>query len=344
MQSFWLWRDGLMWMRDHLPPGQVVLSDPLTCYTVPMVTGHYVTTLLDQHSSPNDEHALDRIFDARDALDPHASWEETRAILDHYGATVVVLNDRLRIPPMLYYWRPQHEWFAAARARLDQARDAFVPVFDTGDFVVYRIDREGLAGLAGPRRPRFFVVPYDPARGTVARRIADDVPALQSAVLWPSTVAPGDTLNGMIEWRSVQPEPRGSYLVSMRFDRPMPGGLVAPAPVAKPVRKVIELLHHERYRFRADHLPVGGAYGVDRWRPDEVVRDSFQVTVPYDVAPGDWRVEARMIAQAPYPNYRLSDYFHDDDYYSGLPVGTIRIGPGHAIRTAPRPAGAKRGS
>jgi hypothetical protein len=107
--------------------------------------------------------------------------------------------------------------------------------------------------------------------------------------------------------------------------------------VAKPVRKVIERLHHERYRFRMDHLPVGGAYGVDRWRPDEVVRDSFAIQVPGDVAPGAWRVEARMIAQAPYPNYRLSDYFHDDDYYSGLPIGTVTIQPHR------EPAGTRRG-
>jgi len=342
LQSYRLWNDGLVWMRDSLPPGQVVLSDPLTCYTVPMVTGHFVTTLLDQHSSPNDATALDRIFDARDALDPHASWERTRAILDRYGATVVVLNDRVEIPPMLAYWRPEHEWFGAARARLDRAPEAFARVFDTGDFVVYRIDRPALARLSGPGLARPFVVPYDSARGTVARRIADDVPALQSANLWPSSVAPGDTVQGMIEWRPLGRLARGSYLVSVRFNRSLPGGMVPPEPVAKPARKLVELMNHERYRFRQDHLPVGGAYGVDLWQPAEVVRDSFRILVPSDVASGTWQVQARMIAQAPYPNYRLSDYFHDDDYYSGLPIGTIRIGrPGTAPE--PVPAGAPGG-
>jgi hypothetical protein len=341
LQSYWLWQDGLVWMRDSLPPGQVVLSDPLTCYTVPMVTGHYVTTLLDQHSSPNDPRALERIFDARDGLDPHASWEQTRAIVDRYGATVVVLNNRVKIPPMTVYWRPEPGWFDAARARLDRAPDAFIPVFDTGDFVVYRIDPAALARLTGPGFARPFVVPYDPARGTVARRIADDVPALQSANVWPPTVAPGDTLHGVLEWRTIARLPRGSYRVSVRFDRPLPGGLVAPAPVAKPVRKMVEMVNHERYRFRQDHLPVGGAYGVDLWQTDEVVRDSFEIVVPGDVAAGAWQVQARMMAEAPYPNYRLSDYFHDVDYYSGLPIGTIRIGRRGAA--APVPAGAPGG-
>ena len=56
-----------------------------------------------------------------------------------------------------------------------------------------------------------------------------------------------------------------------------------------------------------------------------MVADSFTVVVPPDAAEGDWRVRVRMIAQAPYPNYRLSDYFFDDDYYAGPTVGWVRI-------------------
>jgi hypothetical protein len=91
-------------------------------------------------------------------------------------------------------------------------------------------------------------------------------------------------------------------------------------------------LRHERYRFRIDHLPVDGAYGVDLWRPDEVVRDSFAFTVPHDAAPGDYRMEVRMLRQPHYPNFRLGDYFTDRDYYSGVPAGMLRILPAGAGR------------
>jgi hypothetical protein len=77
-------------------------------------------------------------------------------------------------------------------------------------------------------------------------------------------------------------------------------------------------------------MPAGGDHGLDLWRPDQVIADSFTVVVPPDVADGTWRVSVRIQAQAPYPNYRLSDYFMDEDYYAGVPVDTVRIrrGPG----------------
>jgi hypothetical protein len=119
--------------------------------------------------------------------------------------------------------------------------------------------------------------------------------------------------------------PPGSYIVAVRFDRALPGGWKPPAAVAKPARKLIERVRGERYRFREDHLPVGGAYGVDLWAPDQVVRDSFTITVPHDVADGAYQVQIRMLVQPHYANYRLSDYFLDHDYYTGLKVGSFVV-------------------
>jgi hypothetical protein len=157
--------------------------------------------------------------------------------------------------------------------------------------------------------------------------MGEHLPALVGVGLTPGVAAPGDTVRGRLDWHAGVTLPNGSYLVSVRFDRALPGGFQPPRPVGKPVRKLIEKFERERYRFRADHLPVGGDYGVDLWRPDQVVADSFAIAIPADAAPGDWRVRVRFIAQAPYPNYRLSDYFFDDDYYAGPVVGGIRIVP-----------------
>jgi hypothetical protein len=64
---------------------------------------------------------------------------------------------------------------------------------------------------------------------------------------------------------------------------------------------------------------------VDLWRSDQVIDDSLGFAVPRDAAEGIWCVEARMLRQPHYPNLRLSDYFFDRDYFSGLPVGTLRL-------------------
>ncbi|NOT34459.1 MAG: hypothetical protein HOP12_09850 [Candidatus Eisenbacteria bacterium] len=338
--SFRRWESELRWLDRTPADRQVVLSDPITSYTIPMVTRHAVVTLLDQHSSPNDPLAIDRMLDARDALDPHASWDRVREVVDRWGATMVVLNDRFVQEHVLIYWAARHAWFGPMRARLDAAPAAFEPLLDHGDFVVYRIHRAALDRLESAPPPRPYVKHFDPERGGVARRIDDDVPALQGFRIAPAVAARGDTLRGVAAWRTPHALPRGSYLVAVRFDRELPVGFAPPRWISKPARKVIESGRGERYRFRDDHLPVGGDYGVDLWRESEVIADSFSVRIPADAAPGDYDVKVRFIRQAPYPNYRLSDYFFDDDYYSGWTVGRVRVrvegrDPAEGVRVTP---------
>lgn len=320
-----LWSDALDWMKTGLPEGSVVLSDPATSYSVPMHTGHYVVTLSDQHSSPNDPHALRRILDARDALDPDAPWERVRTLLRAHRVDAIALNDRFLEPPQLDYWTPRPAWFAAVRARFDRHPAAFEPVFDTRDFVVYRVHGAALDTLAAPVPPRAFVVPWTPGTSPAGRTLDPALPELLRFSFSTGEGAPGDTLRGMAEWRATRPMAPGYYVVAVRFDRPLPGGWQPPDAVAKPVRKLVERVRGERYRFREDHLPVGGAYGVDLWTPDQVVRDSFTVTVPHDVADGVYQVRVRMLVQPHYANYRLSDYFRDDDYYAGLEMGRFVV-------------------
>src|SRR6185436_2863330 len=118
------WRDALDWMRANLPERTVVLSDPVTSYSVPMLSGRYVVTVIDQHSSPNDPHAVDLLLDARDALDPYASWEQTREVIHRRGVGAIAINGRFVTPPPTGYWGPRPETYAATRARFDRHPDA----------------------------------------------------------------------------------------------------------------------------------------------------------------------------------------------------------------------------
>ena len=322
-----MWRADLEWMDAHLPPGSVVLSDPVTSYAIPMLTHDRVVELLDQHSSPSDPDALRRLLDARDALDPFGDWHSLRAVVTHYGVDAIVLNRRFDTVPVTDFWTPRPEWFAEARARLDRAGPAFERLYDRGDFVVYRVHRAPLDSLTSAATPRPFVSRSSREAQGIARRVAPGTPGLIALALAPRIAARGDTVRGVIVWRATERLPAGSYGVAVRFDRPLPGGFAPPAFLSKPLRKLIEHLRHERYRFRADHLPVGGDYGVDLWTPDEAVRDSFAFVVPLDVATGDYQVRVRMIRQPHYANFRLSDYFFDDDYYAGLPAGMLRVMP-----------------
>lgn len=320
------WSGPLAWMDEHLPAGSVVLSDPATSYAIPMATRHWVATLVDQHSSPNDSLALVRIVQSRDALDPNATWTTTRGIVAQRGVTAIALNDRFREVPTLDYWAPGHAWYRAARARLDAQPGAFRRVFDSGDFVVYEIDRDSLAHLADGGAARPYVrpgAPGDPAPVAMGAGL----PSLAGFRLDRAAASPGDTLAAVCTWAAPGPLPAGAYVVALRFDRAMPPDFRAPAWFAKPARKAYEARAGVRYRFRADHLPVNGAYGVDRWAPRERITDSADVVVPMDVAPGEYEVQVRIIREPHYPNYRLGDFFLDRDYYSGPAVGRLLVRP-----------------
>lgn len=315
------WREALAWMDANLPAGSVVLTDPATAYSVPMMTRHYVTCLVDQHSSPNDSLALARILDARDALDPYAPWQRTREVVRRWGATVIALNDRFGMVPELDYWAPSPAWYARARARLESAPSAFHLVHDTGDFAIWRIDRAALDALAGGGGPRPYV------RAWTGGAAAGDAPVPVGLALSGSQARPGDSLVAAIDWHVPRPQPPGYWFVSVRFEHALPAGFAPPAWCAKPARKVLERLRRERYRFRDDHPPVHGNYGVDLWRPADVVRDSFAFRVPADAAPGEWRIEAALIRQPHYPNLHLADYLRERDYYSGVAIGRLRVLP-----------------
>jgi len=98
-----------------------------------------------------------------------------------------------------------------------------------------------------------------------------------------------------------------------------------PAAFSKMWRKLVERTRHERYRFRADHLPTNGDYGVDRWSSAEVVQDSFRLTIPMDAAAGDYTVRLALTHQPHYPNLVWRDLLSDDDLLNGLEVAKLRV-------------------
>jgi hypothetical protein len=330
------WRGELAWLARNLGEHSVVLADPATSYLVPMMTGRRVVTAADQHGPPNDLLALTRLLGARDALDPYGTWERTREVVRASGADVVALNGRFAEPPRLQYWAPGPAWFAAARARFDAQPQAFPRLLDAGDFVVYGIRRAALDTLSAAPRPRPFVEPWrpgavDPRTLAGAAAAAAGMPVPLWLTLAADTLAPGGSVDGRIRWHAVTPAPAGAYTVVVRCDRESPPGPAAPAWIGKPVRKLAEARRHERYRFSHRYVPVGGVYGVDRWRPDEVVRDSFRFEVPADAAAGTYRVEVRMLREPRYVNLRLSDWFFDRDGNSGRTAGRLVVARGPRV-------------
>lgn len=140
-------------------------------------------------------------------------------------------------------------------------------------------------------------------------------------------VPPGGELEMRLYWSRSAVVAPGTYVVTIRFDRKLIALPFDGQPFPKVSRKLMEVLRDERYRYRSDHMMAGGLFGPDAWAANMIVEDDVRVNLPTDLAPGRYRVQAKMLRVANQPNHQLRDFFYDDDSYQGVRIGEITIEP-----------------
>lgn len=327
------WMDVLAWLRHSYPGPRVLLSDPATSYSIPAYTGHYVSAFLDQHSSPNDPRALERILAARDILSPFVDERRTLELLRAWRADAVVVNQRFEQPIAFDYWSVSPALYGPTRAKFEAHPEWYRPVFSAAGATVYELTA---AARTGPLpAPREVARPSSGLQGRAGEHAlsADRPAAGERGILLGGTTtdrpryAPGDTVRVTTWWRRVgaEPVPPGSYTIFVRLDGHGYEGPLYRAAWQKPYRKLVERIQGRRWRLRESHRVLNGVWSPDQWRRDEVVRDSTAIVLPADMAPGEYTVTVKMTRLPHYPNTRLRDYLSDDDLYAGPSVGTIEI-------------------
>ncbi|MEO6462239.1 MAG: hypothetical protein ABIP29_04125, partial [Candidatus Eisenbacteria bacterium] len=328
------WRDVLAWLANEYPPPRVFVADPATCYSIPAWTGHHVSAFLDQHSSPNDPRALERIIAARDILSPFVDERRTLELLRAFAVDAVVVNQRFTQPMGFHYWSVSPVLYGPTRAKFATHPEWFRPVFTARGVYVYELTEAARAGpLPAARemaRPSSPAPDRDGDRGIQAAPGAAGGPriTLGDAATDRRRYVPGDTVRVITRWSSVgaEPVPPGSYTIFVRLDgHGYEGAFYHPA-WQKPYRKLVERLSGRKWRVRESHRVLNGVWSPDQWRRGEVVTDSTTLVLPPEVAPGTYAVTVRMTRLPHYPNTRLGDYLSDDDLFAGPSVGTIEIG------------------
>jgi hypothetical protein len=318
------WARGLVQLAEALPRGSVVASDPVTSYLMSAFTPYYVLCTLDQHAPPNDVHVEERMAAARDIVSPFTSAKEKEALIQQNNISHVVVNETLPENLILNYWtlepgaaQDAEETFRSLRYEFDT-----IPLSDGLTAFRWRSD-ERLSTLPRPMpRP---VVDTLPLNAHVLGASSGEA-VLEGVVLHGAGIVPaGGELVLDLYWARDRELPRGTYVVTIRFDKkdlalPFDG-----RPFPKVTRKLVERWKGERFRFRADHMVQGGLFAPDAWRMGEIVEDDVRIVIPSDIAPGRYRVQAKMLRIANQPNQRLRDYFFDDDSYSGVEIGEVTI-------------------
>ena len=318
-QSHRLWSDGLDFLAgvDHA----VVVSDPLTAYTVPAFTTNYVVCALDQHVPPNDQRLPERILTARDIISPIVSMRRTVEQLQRTGAEYIVLNNHFRGGLLLHYWEMSDAVFADCVNKFDTFPDLFDRVYETSDFIVYRYRGGSTNEATAPNPWRLDALPPDyRVVGTNS-----GVARLEAARVHAGTLRSGDSFDLSSVWSVDHALPLDNYMITARFDHvavPLP---FDGKPFPKLSRKFVEKTSGELYRFRSDHKVAGGILSPDTWEVGDLIHDRTTITLPSNLSRGEYTVQLKLLRVPHTPIFTVHDFLYDDDLFAGVEVGRITV-------------------
>lgn len=312
---------------ENVPGGTVIASDPVTSYCIPAFTDHFVVCTFDQHSIPNDSTALDRILDCRDIFLPGIGTGDMIRTLKKYNTEYLVVNGRIPASITPLYWRPDLRDAEYTIGKLSRAPKLFRVIYNKDSVALFEF-------LNQPYHDSLTAEPsFDERLGpTVTIGEAFQLPEsgepavhVKAVRIDRTSVKRGDTLDITIEWVATRTLPPKSYVSHVRLDTHFEKGPLYSASYGKIYRKVLERIRGYRFRHSVVHLPFNGMYPPDKWSALRVVRDTFPVRIPDDIATGIYSISITMSIKTQYPNHTLKDIFTDNDIYSGGVMGRILV-------------------
>ncbi len=304
---------------------RVFLSDPVTAYAIPAFTRHFVTAIPVAHSAPADSFPVERVRDAVDALNPDIGLAETVHILKKYHVDFVVVNTGFEKKLSAFEYEIRPEIQERTLAKISSNPIFFEKVFSEGELHVFRVKNLDLALQAEQEETEFSDGVEQPGAEESIFEFSNLV-SLESVEMVPTAVRRGDSLRINSRWRCIAPLPRGDvHRLFVRLETEFPKGALYWKGIEKPYRKLLERRTGRKFRFRHDVDPHSFVRPLHLWRKGEIVRESFIVVLPEDLASGKYRVEMSLKRISGGIKFRLSDYLVDRDFYSGVEVGTIEV-------------------
>jgi hypothetical protein len=326
--SYLRWRDALTFMQERIAEPSVILSDPITSFSIPTFTRHSIVAVLVGHSSPQDAESIKRVVAADDVLNPYVDMRTTIALLNRYQVRYIALNQTFEASLYESYWSLDVEAYEAARRKFEAHPGLFENIFSRGRVYIYEYHPgEALSESAAAEFPaRPFVLAGAPVlRETVNADFGDGL-MLIGVAIGKETVRRGESLALKCYWKCNEPDTAvKDYRIFVRFDTPYRTNAFYSRHFSKIYRVILQKITGSRYRFRSEHSPVNGVYPPRLWRKGEIIQDGFEVTVPRDVSGGSYDVYIKLMSLPFSPNYSIRDLLNDEDVYSGERVGSIRV-------------------
>lgn len=318
---------------------QVVVSDPITSYQIPAYSRHYAIAPFNQHSSPADDRAVERIYDAHAIENAFVPMSKTVELLRKYEADYVLLNQSFPRYVKFYYTFIAPEAWPAELAKFTGAPEIFEPVYDADGIYLFRFHDPGPAASLPEKDNPYELLTAREADGwskrDLTRRLGiqpvevEPVAGLEMlGVVWDTTAFhAGDYVKVRSFWRRHGPSPTLPLEAFFRVSTDYPSPLFDHPWIGKPYRMFYERRAGLTHRFGRMHQPLERFFPPYLWDSGAVYWDEFWLPIPRHAAPGSYTVAVKL-TEVPYnPNFHFTDFFRLDDSLEGHPIGQIQILP-----------------
>lgn len=320
--SYVRWDDGLAYLRDHVPEGTVIVSDPLTSYTISAFTPLYVTCVYDQYAPPGDRLLGERLKMTREILTPFSPVSTTIALMESMDADYIVLNNRYGGDVPLQYWFMQPDAYFAIREKFTSRQDLFRPRFHREGFLVLEWTGKRPEDVEIGANP-YFLQEIPIGFSHIGRQAGEA--KLVAYYIEKRRAEKGAELEISFVWSGTQKYLLSNYVVEVRFDHTAPGLTFGGKLFPKLARRAKEAFKGERYRFRVSHKILGGFLSPDVWPYNTFVLDPAAILIPSNAVSGDYTISVQILVEARMPNYHIRDVYFDDDIHQGIPIGSVTI-------------------
>jgi hypothetical protein len=325
--SYVLWRDALSFMRDNVTEPSVILSDPLTSFSIPALTQHNIVAVLIGHASPQDAQNINRVSAADDVLNPYVDMERTIAVLNRYHVQYIVVNQTFSASLYGSYWSVDVKHYEAARRKFESHPALFEKVYQKNKVYIYRYHPGAESPEMATEKPLSlpFVLEREPPMEKVDAVFGGRF-VLMGVAMDEKIVRRHESLSIRCYWKCTEADTTiQDYKVFVRFDTQYKKNMLYRRQFSKIYRLILQKITGTRYRFRSEHSPVGGSYPPRLWQKGAIIEDEFDVIIPSDVSKGAYDVKINLLSLPFSPNYFVKDLLSDHDVYEGIKVGSVTI-------------------
>lgn len=329
-------------LNDRLPPRSIIASDPRTSYLISAFTDHFIVATLDQHCSPCDTLALERLEATRDLFSPAVPARESVDWLVEKSVRYVLLDEEAPEYADFFGCIPKGGAIAALE-KFESCPELFTPIVDELGFHLFEV-RSSQRFSSMSVACGIALDSYEDCRDIESEPICDvsmlseepmvvtnslDVGsgiAFTGAKIENPTLRNIDTLCIRFCWQAKGTIKFGFPLeLVIRLDGPKLQGRFYRDWYGKQYRRFVERRTGRLRRLTLSMPLRSGAADADLWPVGKDLGQSVRIPLSSSLAPGIYELRVKVRRKTYLPVRTIADYLMNDDSLQGNAISAVYV-------------------